>query len=373
MQPHQSRRAFLGSLATAAGATLAGCRSPGSAVDSGSSAGEGGSSVTETAAEDGERTSTVAGRYADVYDDVAPSIASVTVFDGSGGSSQGSAFVYDGGHLITNEHVVSDAEEVSVRFESTGWRPASVVATDVYSDLAALEVPNLPSAASPLSFVAEDPPVGTAVVAIGNPFGYSGSVSAGIISGVDRALPAANGFSIADAVQTDAAVNPGNSGGPLVTLDGDVVGVVNAGGGDNIGFAVSAALVQRVVPALLRSGNYEHSYVGVTLRPVTPTIAEANPLPVAHGVYIDRVVDGGPSDGVLRGSSGSQTVDGVRTPVGGDVVVGMNETTIPTRQALSTFLALETSPGDGVDVHVIRGGERRTVELELGSRPAPNR
>ncbi len=373
MQPPSSRRAFLGTLATAATAGVAGCRSPGATRDVGSS--DAGSDGTTARGDQRNPTDApgVAGRYADVYDAVSPSVASVTVYDGAGATGQGSAFVYDDDHLVTNEHVVADAEEVSVRFEATGWRPASVVAADVYSDVAVLELPDRPSDAAPLSFVQADPPVGAPVVAIGNPFGYSGSVSAGIVSGVNRTLPAANGFSIADAIQTDAAVNPGNSGGPLVTLDGDVVGVVNAGGGDNIGFAISAALVQRVVPELIGSGKYEHSYMGVTLRPVTPAVAEANPLPVARGVYVDRVVDGGPSDGVLRGSSGSQRVDGVDTPVGGDVVVRLDETPVPTRQALSTFLALETGPGDVVDVEVVRDGERRTVELELGSRPDPDR
>ena len=373
MKSSKSRRAFLGSLAVGASAGLAGCSSIGSIGDTGT-ADEGRAEVTNTDRRQQDTTDSDAaprGRYAEVYEAVSPSVASVAVYNGDGRTAQGSAFVYDETHLVTNEHVVSGVDEVYLRFANTGWRAASVSATDVYSDLAALKLPERPSDATPLASVDEDPPVGSEVVAIGNPFGYSGSVSAGIVSGVDRTLPAANGFSIADAIQTDAAVNPGNSGGPLVTLDGEVVGVVNAGGGDNIGFAISAALTQRVVSELIESGSYQHSYMGVTLTPVTPTIIQANQISVTQGVYIDSVIDGTPSDGVLHGSTDTKTVDGVSTPVGGDVVVKMDDTPVPTRQALSTFLALETRPGDTIDVRVVRDGERQTVELTLGSRPDP--
>ena len=374
MKPPQSRRAFLGSVATGVTATIAGCNSIGS-TDEADTATRTPDESTATAGQSRDRDSGAPpqGRYADVYEGVSPSIASVAVYTSNGQSAQGSAFAYDERYLVTNEHVITDSDDVYLRFENTGWRSASVVATDVYSDLAVLEAANRPDEVTPLSLVDADPAVGTEVVAIGNPFGYSGSISAGIVSGVDRTLPAANGFSIADAIQTDAAVNPGNSGGPLVTLNGDVVGVVNSGGGDNIGFAISAALVHRVVPALIENGDYDHSYLGVTLTPVTPTIVEANQLSVSKGVYIDQVLDGTPADGVLQGSGGTERVDGLQAPVGGDVVVGMDGTRIPTRQALSTYLALETSPGDSLDVDVVRDGDRRSVTLELGSRPEPGR
>jgi len=112
--------------------------------------------------------------------------------------------------------------------------------------------------------------------------------------------------------------------------------------------------------------------MGVTLTPVSPAIARANPIGTGQGVYIDSIIDGGPSEGVLQGSTGTETVDGVETPVGGDVVVRMDETAIPTRQALSSFLALETRPGDTIDVEVLRHGSRQTVQLTLGERPDPN-
>jgi S1-C subfamily serine protease len=274
---------------------------------------------------------------------------------------------------VTNEHVVGDARSVSVWFNGVGWQEGETLATDVYSDLAVVEAPDRPDDIERIPLVASEPPVGTEVVAIGNPFGLSGSLSAGIISGQDRTLPAPNGFSIPDAVQTDAAVNPGNSGGPLVNLDGELVGVVNAGGGDNIGFAISAAMVDRVIPSLIRQGSYDHSYMGVNIAPVTPPVIEANDLSVNWGVYIDNVVDGGPADGVLQGSTGTESIvtENRRIGTGGDVVYRMGGVDIPTQQALSMFLALEVRPGDTVDVEVLRDSRRETVELTLGSRPEP--
>ncbi|WP_226012605.1 S1C family serine protease [Halomicrobium salinisoli] len=368
MDHQQSRRAFLGSLAAAAGASAAGCQIPGESTQSGDADG---AAPTGGDAADGAEATVSGEPYAAVYESVAGSVASVRTYDGGGNGAQGTAFVYDDRHLVTNEHVVSGASDVSVRFQDSGWRNAEVLATDVYSDLAVMETPALPDGAEPLPLLESDPAVGQRVVAIGNPFGYGGSVSEGIVSGLDRTLAAANGFSIPDAIQTDAAVNPGNSGGPLVTLDGNVAGVINAGGGDNIGFAISAALARRVIPALLSDGAFGHSYVGVRLMNVSPPIARANDVPEARGVYIDEVIDGGPAEDVLRGSNGSRPVNGVSAPTGGDVIVSMADAELRARQDLASFLALETDPGDTIDVGLYRNGQRRTVELTLGERPDP--
>jgi len=371
MDDHPSRRTLLGAMATAVGASVAGCQAPSNPLQSGSgqSTESGAETGASTAAPDSAAPSSLSSRYRDAYGAVADSVATVRTYTSSGRGGQGSAFVYDDQYLVTNEHVVADADEVYVRYRDTGWIESSIVATDVYSDLAVLGITRKPDSAAPLSFVDTEPGVGTEVVAIGNPFGLSGSVSAGIVSGVDRTLPAANGFSISDAIQTDAAVNPGNSGGPLVDLDGEVVGVINSGGGDNIGFGISAALTRRVVSALADSGDYDHSYMGVRLTDLTPLLMEANDLDTSEGVYIDEVVPDEPSDGVLRGSTDEELVNDVETPVGGDVVVRMDDTPTPSRQQLSSFLALETSPGDTISVELIRDGEVRTVDLQLGERP----
>ncbi|WP_420028432.1 S1C family serine protease [Haloglomus litoreum] len=315
-------------------------------------------------------TATRENRYTEAYRATTPSVAVVRAYGPDGRAGQGSGFVYDG-HVVTNQHVVEGADTFEVGFARQDWREGSVVGADVYSDLAVIEVGSLPDYARPLSFVEREAPVGTEVLAVGAPFGLGQSASAGIVSGVDRSLPAANNFVIPDAVQTDAAANPGNSGGPLVDLDANVVGVVNSGGGDNIAFAVSAALSTRVVPALVETGEYTHSFMGVGLRGVTPLLAEANDLPAVSGAYVASVREDAPSEGVLQGSTGSTTVNGVEVPTGGDVVVGLDETPIEALNDLSIYLALETSPGDEIAVRLIRDGSRRTVSLTLGERPDP--
>ena len=369
-----SRRGFLAALGTAAAGGLAGCsvNTPQRDTPATDTPGDERASATPAAPQDVSDTEQLTGgsTYTQVYREMVDSVAAVRV-ESLGGTAQGTAWVYEDDYLVTNEHVVSDVDGLSAWFDGVGWREGSVVGTDVYSDLAVFEVPEKPTGAVGLPLVESPPPVGAHVAAIGNPFGLSGSLTAGIISGRGRALPAQNGFSIPAAIQTDAAVNPGNSGGPLVTLDGEVAGVINSGGGDNIGFAISAAMVERVVPALIENGTYEHSYMGVEIRDVTPPVAEANALPVTRGVYVHEVVDGSPSAGVLQGSTGQRYLGGETVDTGGDVILSIAGQPIPNREGLSRVLALSTSPGDTVDVALIRGGSRRTVELTLGSRPSP--
>jgi Trypsin-like serine proteases, typically periplasmic, contain C-terminal PDZ domain len=318
-----------------------------------------------------DETAEATSRVTDVYRQVVDSVAAVRANSPGERAARGTAWVYDEGTLVTNEHVVSGAESVSVWFEAAGWLEADVAGTDIYSDLAVLETDGMPESARPLDLAGVEPPIGTQVVAVGNPFGLTGSISTGVVSGRNRALTGQNGFSIPDAVQTDAPVNPGNSGGPLVDTDGTVVGVVNSGGGDNIGFAISAAMVRRVVPAPPSTGNYDHSYMGISIREVSPKLAAANDLPVAQGLYVGEVIEGGPSDGVLRGTTDTELVDGQQVPTGGDVIARMGRTDIRTQQTLSTFLALETSPGDTIELTILRDGDREQVLLRLGSRPDP--
>lgn len=299
--------------------------------------------------------------YTAVYEAVIDSVVLVQVTGSAFGQGEGTGFVYDDEHLITNDHVVMGADEIDVQFEGGEWRSASVVGTDPHSDLAVLNVDDRPDSATPLRLSESDAVVGQEVVAIGNPLGLDASVSRGIVSGVNRSLPSPTQFNIPDAIQTDAAVNPGNSGGPLVNLDGDVEGVIFAGGGDNIGFAISAALTRRVVPSLVETGEYEHSYLGVQFAPVTPDVAEANDLEEARGVLIAGVESGGPVDGRLRTDENPASLEG-------DIVVGIDGTEIPDRNAFSSYLALETSPGETVSMTVIRDGVEQSISVTLGSR-----
>ena len=310
--------------------------------------------------------------YVEVYEETVGSVVQVRMFGGAG-DGEGSGFVYDDGHLVTNQHVVAGADGVEVGFDGGRWREASIEGTDVYSDLAVLEVDDLPAGVEALSLAASDPPAGTQVLALGNPLGFEASASAGIVSALERSLPGPEGFSIPAAIQTDAGLNPGNSGGPLVTLDGAVVGINTYAPAEGLGFAVSAPLARQVVPDLVETGSYTHSYVGVQLLTVEPVVAEANDLDVAdaRGVLVVEVLDGEPADGILEGSPESERVRGEDVPVGGDVIQGVDGVATPTLDSFSAHMALETSPGDIVEMEVRRNGEQQTVEIELGERPQP--
>jgi S1-C subfamily serine protease len=366
-----TRRRLLAVAGTALAGSIAGCEAPQTEGPS-ENVGQGGDLST---------ASNGANAYTRVYEETVESVVLVRAI-GPQGAGQGSGFVFSnpegagGGpqYLVTNEHVVNDAEEVEILYSGEDWRTGEITATDYYSDLAVIEVSDPPEYATRIPLVEEEPPIGTEIVAIGNPFGLEETLSAGIISGTNRSMTVdyttGGGFSIPDAVQTDAALNPGNSGGPLLTLDGEVVGVVRAGRGDNIGFGISAALTRRVVTALIEDGEYEHSYMGVGLSPVSPTIADANDLDTTRGVIVTGVRDDGPSDDVLEGSTGEQQ-DGMIVPVGGDVITALGGEDVTTLNDLSTYLALETAPGDRITVTALRDGEEETLALTLGSRPEP--
>jgi S1-C subfamily serine protease len=361
-----TRRRYLGLLVGLAGAT-AGCGSPGQQATTRSTT----TSTTEDRdVTDVTGTSVAESPYTEVYRDAISSIVYIRATLPQG-TTTGSGFVYDSGHVVTNHHVVADASSVTVRFNRGDWSEATVVGSDAYSDLATLSVER-PDYATPLGLVDAEPAIGTEVVAIGHPFGLDRSATTGIISGVNRNIPAPAGtFDIADGIQTDAAVNPGNSGGPLVTLEGEVAGVVSSGGGENVAFAVSVPLLRRVVPSLIEDGEYTHPYMGVTLTTVTPAIATTNDLQRPSGVIVDRVLEGGPAAGTLQPSPQTEYVDGTPIPVGGDVIVALDDHDIAVLNDLSEYLALETAPGDELSVTVLRDGERTTVSMELGARPEP--
>ncbi|WP_079977768.1 S1C family serine protease [Halanaeroarchaeum sulfurireducens] len=306
-------------------------------------------------------------RYERLYERTIDSVVMITVGNAMGGA-QGSGFVYDRNHVVTNQHVVEDADEVGVQFADGSHRTATVVGVDAYTDLAVVRVPNMPPAATPLPVDTVPPQPGEPVVALGSPFGLDGTITHGIVSGVNRSMTVEGGFTIPDTVQTDAPINPGNSGGPLVSTDGTVVGVNRAKGGDNVGFAISAAVVESVVPALIEDGEYEHAYLGIRSLPVTPQIASVNDLEHAYGVMVVETDSSGPSESVFQVAE-TTTVDGVSYPTGGDVIVEVEDREIRTSQQLSRYLLLHTHPGQTVSVTVIRDGERTTVEVTLDRRP----
>jgi S1-C subfamily serine protease len=314
--------------------------------------------------------------YEKLYRDVIPSVVSLYVGRGTPGVGAGSGFVYDRGHVLTNHHVVDGASDVELRFADGAWAVGEVVGTDAYTDLAVVSVGDLPASAAPLRIAPENPVPGRPVAALGNPLGLDGSITAGIVSGANRSMPTSGGFAIPDVVQTDAPINPGNSGGPLVAVapDGyEVVGVNRARQGDNIGFAVSPTIVNRVVPSLVARGRYPHSYLRARTLDVTPTVADANGLDEPRGVLVVEVGEEPPSGDVLRGTRDVRTVRGQRIPVGGDVIVGIEGNEIRSHEELMRYLITETHPGEPVEIDVLRNGSPTTLTVELDERPEPTR
>jgi len=361
-----TRRRYLG-LAAATSAGLAGCSTSAdsnSNTDAVTGQAQQGTETTPSSASNGSENASEAAEspYTQVYHETIGSVVLVSIGgSGVGGQrgGQGSGFVYRNRYVLTNAHVVRDAGRAEIQFARGESRTGQVVGRDAYSDLAAIEVQNPPSYADPLPIATEEPAIGTRVAAIGSPYGFEGSITSGIVSAVNRSVPAPQGnFEIPNAIQTDAPVNPGNSGGPLVDLAGDVQGVINSGGGDNIAFAISAPLVRKVVPPLIENGEYEHPYMGVALRPVTEGLARREDLRNARGLFVAEVLSGTPAAGTLRS---------------GDVLVAVDGERVDTREGLSSYLELQTSPGDTVRLTVRRGGERQQIELTLGARPPPER
>jgi 2-alkenal reductase len=318
----------------------------------------------------------------DLYQQVNQAVVNITVYAGQDGQiealGQGSGFVYDSeGHIISNAHVVHGAAYLEVTFSSGLVREASIVGEDLHSDLAVVQV-DLPEGITPLPLGnMETLAVGQTVVAIGNPFGLSGTLTRGIISALGRTIPALTIFSIPQAIQTDAAINPGNSGGPLLNLAGEVVGVnaqIETGGTTRsnlgVGFAIPVSIIERVVPALIEDGRYTWPWMGVVGTDVTPSLVKAMDLPVEQGAYLVEIIQGGPSSKAgLIGASGQVTVDGRTVEVGGDVITAIDGQPVLTFDDVLVYVALETSPGQTVTLTVLRDGKPVTVEVTLEPRP----
>lgn len=302
--------------------------------------------------------------YQQVYDKTATSVALVR----TPSRNLGSGWVYDDqGHVVTNAHVVGDSNRVELQFSRGQTIPADVVGMDKLSDLAVLNATERPSYATPLPLANSQPAIGTRVAVIGSPYALRGTLTSGIVSGVNRLLPNPRAdFLLPNAIQTDAPVNPGNSGGPLVDLDGTVLGVVNSGGAENIAFAISAAMVQRVVPALIQDGEYVHPTLGVRTTKVTDTVARANNLEHTRGLLVVEADPEGPAAAKVRGSDSRTQIRGLTVPVGGDVILSIDGHEVSTRQDLISYVRLQTSPGETVSLTVLHDGERQTVKVELG-------
>jgi S1-C subfamily serine protease len=298
----------------------------------------------------------------------------------STGQAQGSGFVYDTqGRIITNNHVVEGASRITVTFIDGTVSVASVVGRDPYSDLAVIDVDVPTYKLKPVRLGrSSDLVVGDYVVAIGNPYGLSDSMTLGIVSAVGREMDATGYYKIVDVIQTDAAINPGNSGGPLLNLAGEVVGMNTAilsetNQFSGIGFAIPSDTIIREVGALIQSGTYTHPLLGITGTDLMPGIINAMNLPAGtKGALVVDVTAGGPCAAAgIRGSDRQVTIDGVRTGIGGDVITAIDGAAVRTFYDLMYYMEKNNRPGDKVDFTIIRGGNTIHVEVTLGTRPAP--
>jgi S1-C subfamily serine protease len=294
-------------------------------------------------------------------------------------SSQGSGFVYSRkGYVVTNEHVVDDADSVEVSFTDGTTRKAEVVGDDPYSDLAVLKVDK--SGLQPLELGnSSDVRPGQKAVAMGNPFGLRGSMTVGYISQVGRSLPVQEvgleGFRIRNVIQTDAAINPGNSGGPLMNVHGEVIGVntaieTNTGSFSGIGFAVPANTVKRVVPEIVNSGDAKHPWIGISGRDMSREIAEKMNTTQETGFLVMNVSQNSPaSEAGIKPGNRTARIGRLNYRIGGDIIVGMNEEKMRDIQDIKKFLALDADVGETVNMTVMRDGKNVTLPLTLADRP----
>jgi S1-C subfamily serine protease len=303
-------------------------------------------------------------------------------FGGSGGgTATGSGFVIDDqGHILTNAHVVEGAQKIEVTLGNTdSAQPvsATVVGKDPSTDIALLKVDVPSDQLHPLSLGdSSQVNVGDPVVAIGNPFGLDRTVTAGIVSALQREIKAPNGFQISNVIQTDAAINPGNSGGPLLDASGRVIGInsqiesPNGGGNVGIGFAVPINTAHQVVNQLLSNGSVQHAYLGITGADLTPQIADVLNLSAKQGALVQSVVNGGPADDAgVKGGNAAVSIDGQQIRAGGDVITAVDGKPVA---GMDDVIAAVNSkqPGDHVQLTLVHGSAKRTADVTLGDRPA---
>ena len=309
-----------------------------------------------------------------LYETVSPGVVSIFVTTEQG-AGQGSGFIIDHqGHIVTNYHVVEGANYLEVSFSSGLKSTAEIIGVDTDSDLAVIKVDVAESDLTPLALGnSEELQVGQIVIAIGNPFGLSGSMSTGIVSSLGRSLDSLNLsesgqlFSAGDLIQTDAAINPGNSGGPLLNLNGEVIGISRAirtfnfnESGDSlnsgIGFAVSVDILKRVAPSLIATGSYDYPFLGLSsVNSLSLADAERLGINRTNGVFITEITRGGPSD--LAGL------------VPGDMILVVNGLHVNNFNEMISYLFVNTSPGENISLIVLRDNTEISVDLVLGSRP----
>ncbi|HKW04845.1 MAG TPA: trypsin-like peptidase domain-containing protein [Nitrososphaerales archaeon] len=293
----------------------------------------------------------------------------------------GSGFVViynNSDYIVTNYHVVKGDTNISVTFSNGDAYSATVIGSDPYSDLAVLSTSAPKFEYHPLSIISSSALlVGQPVLAIGNPYGLSGSETIGIISQLGRTIQeaAAGNYAIANVIQISTPINPGNSGGPLFNSYGQVVGITTAivSGSQGVGFAIPSDTILEELPYLITTGSYNfHPYLGISTADMSYDLAKALGVNVTYGVLVESVLTGGPAAqaGVIAGN-GSVIVGGEQYTSGGDIIVSINGTRIINGDALSSWLQEHALPNQNVELGIIRSGSPMTIQVTLGTRPAP--
>jgi 2-alkenal reductase len=329
-----------------------------------------------------------------IYDRLSPGVVTVTsLFSdsesledilGGGGAGQGSGFVLDDdGYVATNAHVVTNgsgsrltkAKQVFVQFVDGNQVPAKIVGYDPNADVGVVKVDPEGLDLVPLTLGrTADVRVGEPVAAIGSPFGEQGSLSIGVVSAKNRTIEALTDFSISDAIQTDAAVNRGNSGGPLLDARGRVIGInsqirSSGGGSVGVGFAVSVDMVRRSIDQIRANGKASYAYIGISSQALYPQLAERLDVPVEEGALIADVVEDGPADRAgIRGGGKEIRFQASLVKLGGDVITKVNGRRVTRENDFSEQIT-RFKPGDTITVELYRGNERRRAQVKLGERP----
>ena len=317
----------------------------------------------------------------DIYDLIVPSVVEIRA-TGNIAEGRGSGFIWDDHtHIVTNHHVVSGADEITVVFANGAQFEAGIIGSDPDSDLAVLDLVNnnvmTAPPSTPLGDSSEVRP-GHVAVAIGSPFGQEFTITSGIISAIGRTIQSGNSqFSIPRVIQTDAPINPGNSGGPLLNRTGEVIGVntqiiSRSGSSSGIGFAVPINTAKKVIPELITKGVYHYAWLGIRGTNMTPAIAKEFNLPRdTRGTLVIDV--GGPAE--LAGIQGSELIQdpsGQESIIGGDIIIGIDDVTIQSIDDLLTYLVDHKRPGDISYVHLLRSDySNQTLKVTLGKRPTP--
>ncbi len=289
----------------------------------------------------------------------------------------GSGFVFDKkGNIITNAHVVEGATKVVVTFLDGRSYNAEIIGVDNFTDIAVIKVNADLSLLQPLSLGdSSNLQVGEPIAAIGNPFGLSGSMTSGIVSQLGRLLPSGSGYSIPDVIQTDAAINPGNSGGPLLNMRGEIVGINTAiqsatGEFTGVGFAVPSQTVAKIVPSLIKDGEYKHPWIGISGRDIDPDLAKVLGLNDAVGFLVVTVSPDSPASkaGIL-GSEEIEMVDGVQYNIGGDIIISVDGIEVRKISDILIHLQRAKTVGDEMVLEILRDGRTTNVSVILGERP----